>query len=276
MLKKAGLYKPKEKAKPAEPLPAESKSPYQAPKKKWRFNAAGVRSIWANIQHFSRKHRKALIACLIVVMALGSVVIATESRYGTKISGFNEIEIVEYRGNATSVEIPSRIYGMKVTRIGDGAFASHRNLESVTIPDGVTSIGSYAFSGCSSLKNITIPNGVTSLGDHTFQNCSNLKSITIPNSVTSIGSYAFSDCSSLKNITIPNSVKSIGDYAFSRCSSLIAVYYEGALTDWATMYKGSGNSSLTHATRYYYSETRPVSATVVKYWHYVDGVPTPW
>ena len=59
MLKKAGLYKPKEKAKPAEPLPAESKSPYQVPKKKWRFDAAVARSIWANIQHFSRKHRKA-------------------------------------------------------------------------------------------------------------------------------------------------------------------------------------------------------------------------
>ena len=162
-----------------------------------------MRSIGANIRQFSRKHRKALIACLIVVMALGSVVIATESRYGTKISGFNEIEIVEYRGNATSVEIPSRIYGMKVIRIGDGAFASHRNLESVTIPDGVTSIGDYAFRYCSSLTSITIPNSVTSIGDSAFANCSSLTSITIPNSMTRVGYSAFNGCRSLTSITIP-------------------------------------------------------------------------
>ncbi len=37
---------------------------------------------------------------------------------------------------------------------------------------------------------------------------------------------------------------------------------------------GYSNSNLTSATRYYYSETTPTEAG--NYWHYVDGVPTPW
>jgi hypothetical protein len=28
------------------------------------------------------------------------------------------------------------------------------------------------------------------------------------------------------------------------------------------------------ATRYFYSETQPIESG--NYWHYVDGVPTPW
>jgi hypothetical protein len=44
------------------------------------------------------------------------------------------------------------------------------------------------------------------------------------------------------------------------------------------MWKGieidSNNSKLTSATLYYYSETTPAESG--NYWHYVDGVPTPW
>ena len=262
MLKKAGLYKPKEKAKSAELRPAESKNPYQASKKKWRFDAAVVRSIGANIRQFSRKHRKALIACLIVVMALGSVVIATESRYGTKISGFNEIEIVEYRGNATSVEIPSRIYGMKVIRIGDDAFHNCSSLTSITIPNSVTSIGEYAFLGCSSLTSITIPDSVTSIGDYAFPDCISLTSITIGNGVTNIGDTAFSYCSSLTSITIPDSVTSIGEYAFEGCSSLTSI----TIPDSVTSIGGrafEGCSSLT-------SITIPDSVTSIDYAAFLD------
>ena len=46
--------------------------------------------------------------------------------------------------------------------------------------------------------------------------------------------------------------------------------------DWAKISIDSYyNSSLTKATRYYYSETRPTNTTY-QYWHYVNGVPTKW
>jgi hypothetical protein len=68
---------------------------------------------------------------------------------------------------------------------------------------------------------------------------------------------------------------SIGDYAFRGCSILTTVYYGGAdETAWNGITKGSNNTPLTDATRYYYSETEPVA--IGNYWHYIKGVPTKW
>ena len=97
--------------------------------------------------------------------------------------------LVEYRGNAANVTIPSG-----VTHIGDRAFSWRESLTSVTIPSSVTHIGDGAFSGCSSLTSITIPAGVTSIGDYAFAGCDSLVSVTIPSSVTSIGDSAFFGC----------------------------------------------------------------------------------
>ena len=96
-------------------------------------------------------------------------------------------------------------------------------------------------------------------------------------SVTSIGNYAFYDCDSLTSVVIPDSVTSIGNYAFYNCSSLTDVYYTGSEAEWQVIdidHVYDGNSCLTNAARYYYSETAPT--TEGNFWHYVDGVPTVW
>ena len=107
-----------------------------------------------------------------------------------------------------------------ITSIGELAFAGHRKLTSVTIPDSVTSIGNSAFEHCINLTNVTIPDSVTSFGKWAFSGCSSLTSIIIGDGVTSIGEYAFINCSSLTSVTIPDSVTSIERGAFAGCSSL--------------------------------------------------------
>ena len=100
------------------------------------------------------------------------------------------VEITGYSGSAEKVDIPEKIDGKSVTRIGDEAFEYSR-LASITIPDSVTSIGSYAFYFCTNLRSVTIPDNGTKIYRRAFFNCTSLKSVTIPASVKFIGPEAF-------------------------------------------------------------------------------------
>ena len=178
------------------------------------------------------------------------------------------------RKNIESITIPETYEKIAVTTIGDGAFYGCTILSSITIPDSVTSIGDRTFYRCTNLKSITIPNSVTSIGDKVFEGCINLTSITIPDSVTSIGESAFHWCTGLTSITIPDSVTSIGSRAFGYCTNLTSVYYTGTAEEWSQIDIDFYNDKLTDATIYYYSETQPTAEG--NYWHYVNGVATPW
>ena len=215
---------------------------------------------------------------------------------------------IEFNGKKYSqlfeITIPST-----VTKIGNYQFCNFNDVTSLTIPNGVISIGDYAFSGCSGLKNLKIPESVIKIGNEVFNGCvfdtivvddkntkydsrnnSNVLIDTfsnelikgsnngiIPNGITSIRKYAFDHCTKLISITIPEGVTNIGEYAFSRCNNLKEVYYEGDTNDWSNIIiKTEGNSTLTSATRYCYSETEPTEEG--NYWHYdTDGVtPVVW
>ena len=176
-------------------------------------------------------------------------------------------EITEYSNpNATNVQIPEALNGMKVTDVAENAFLlclnnssfvvspDHPTLavidgvlfskpdkrlisypkakegDTYAIPQGIEIIGYQAFSYCTSLSNIAIPDSVTSIGDNAFTMCSSLTSISIPNSVTSIGNEAFSYCSSLTSISIPDSVTRIRVGAFANCSSLTSISIPDGVT----------------------------------------------
>ena len=184
-----------------------------------------------------------------------------------------------------SLEIPTEIENLPVTRIEDGAFyRDYYNLTTVLIPDTVTTIGNQAFWACSELSSIHIPDGVTTIGNQAFWACSELSSIHIPDGVTTIGweafahceelteivlpegitsiePYTFYSCGRLMKVTIPEGVTTIGNDAFGECPSLEEIYYAGTEKQWNEITIEYGNDVLDDVV-IHFNDTEPEKFSV--------------
>ena len=119
-------------------------------------------------------------------------------------------------------------FGNEVDSIPDKWCENMKNLQSVTIGNGVRHIGDAVFRGCTALSSVvwnakkcvavpfyskkitsfTFGDKVESIPDGLCSGMEKLTSITIPNSVTSIGSSAFRSCTGLKKVNYTGDVKS--------------------------------------------------------------------
>ena len=132
----------------------------------------------------------------------------------------NEIGAYAFYGTAlSSVTLPEGRYA-----VGERAFASCANLQSVTIPSGTNvSFGPMVFAGDSKFKafsangnsNYTVTNGVLYNADGTelLYVPAGIESVTLPSTVTKIGAGALAG-SSVKTLDMTN-VTEIGAYAFA-------------------------------------------------------------
>ena len=189
-------------------------------------------------------------------------------------------------------------FSENLTKIGGHAFYMCKGLTNVVLPESLVAIEGMAFFGCSGLRQISIPESVTSIGSGAFQGsgltdvvlggsgttiaanafyvCTALQNVTFRDGTTSIN--GFSACNNLKNIIIPASVTAIADYAFTDSGLTIGdsvnIFYDGTSEQWNSVEIGTENDILDVAIVYYYSDTPPEDDG--NYWHYVDGIPTPW
>lgn len=120
-----------------------------------------------------------------------------------------------------------------------------KQLERVTLGNGITGIGNYAFYKCSNLATVNLPEdghlatiGVSAFSsDYNYSSATDkgksdspkIKTIDIPASVTTIGNRAFMACMSLETVRIaPNSkLTNIGESAFINCFGLETVDLSG-------------------------------------------------
>lgn len=109
---------------------------------------------------------------------------------------------VTYVGNTESgiIEIPEKIDGIPVTKIGKDAFnveKSKANIKEVTLPKTITEISEDAFGGCTTLVKVTLPNGLKAIRKGAFAGCGNIEDIIIPSTVEFVSKDAFTGCDKL-------------------------------------------------------------------------------
>ena len=161
----------------------------------------------------------------------------------------NEVQIVQYTGNATTLHIPERIQGLPVTSIdrrGNSIIPGgipNRSTININIPSTVTEIGLNALTLFDSLENIIVDSRnpiFTSIDGVLFDK--NIQTILsypagrkaemyeIPASVTVIGHYSFDRNRSLISIIIPPSVTAIEWTAFANCENLKNITIPSSVT----------------------------------------------
>ena len=141
-----------------------------------------------------------------------------EYLYRTMADG--TVQIIEYLGNFSSIEIPEYIDGKKVTSIGPRAFYGYENLQSIIIPDGVRSIKTEAFYECTGLERVEFGSGLEEIGKRAFANVSKITAINLPDSLTTLGENAFESCISLNSISLSEKLTGIEAGAFMDCENL--------------------------------------------------------
>lgn len=100
------------------------------------------------------------------------------------------VTITKFDGSVDTVEIPTEIDGMPVTKIGSTAFYECA-LTSIVIPEGVTTIASGAFWHSKSLADVSLPSTLTTIESFAFNDCQALETIEFPESLSYIGNSAF-------------------------------------------------------------------------------------
>ena len=180
--------------------------------------------------------------CLLVCLFMGSAFTAAAADFMVdsicyNIIGENQVEVtsrdVKYTGE---VIIPATVMNdgitYQVTRIGNSAFSSCRELTMVDIPDGVTSIDNYAFYFCTSLEVIELPNSLERLGVMSFFNCTSLTSLYIPRNLTEIGRNALGGCISITNYMCSGMnpyFKTVGGVIYTKDMTQIVAYPPAAI-----------------------------------------------
>lgn len=120
--------------------------------------------------------------------------------------------IVEYRGKAKNLTIPTSLNGYKVTRVDSVLNEDTENsyTETLTIGNNVTEIGSDACSQIDNLKTVNIKKSVKKIESEAFSYNYELTKVNFEEGIKIIYASAFFDCPNLKTISLPNSVNRVG------------------------------------------------------------------
>ena len=107
-----------------------------------------------------------------------------------------------------------------------------KEARSVTVPEPFNLIGQDAFKSCHNLESVTITADIFIIKEGVFRDCINLKHIKLPDDLRDIYSYAFENCRSLESLFIPKSAFISGYNIFNGCTSLKTIRFGGTKKAW--------------------------------------------
>ena len=126
-----------------------------------------------------------------------------------------------YASAVETVNLPST-----VTRIGNHAFQTCKQLKNITIPETVTKIEERAFQWCESLDGtVVFPAALELLGIYAYEGCIGIDGVRFALNETegftrTINNGAFQGCTSLKDVELTATAATLGNNLFTGCTSL--------------------------------------------------------
>ena len=165
--------------------------------------------------------------------------------FGTQLNQVNISDLVAW----CAIEFQS--YDANPLYSGSNLYIDGDSAVDLYIPDGVTKIGNYAFYSSLNIESVTVSESVLSIGERAFQQ-SRLQSANIGNGVEEIGEYAFYG-SSLTSVTIGKNLKTVGKTAFANPSSYsLKSVIISDLAAWCNIdFADSGSNPLSQAFHLY-------------------------
>jgi hypothetical protein len=179
------------------------------------------------------------LALLFCFASLASAEEKTSGDWKYSVDAGGTGTIVQYTGSESDVSVPAALERVKITHIGDNAFALTANYEGtdsltrVVLPEGVSEIGTAAFEYRKKLKNVVISGSVERIGFWPFSNCDALANIEVKpenNAYSSSDGVLFNKEDKTlfhypvgkpdKTYTIPSWVEVIGGCAFVKAKNL--------------------------------------------------------
>ena len=109
-----------------------------------------------------------------------------------------------------------------VSTIGDNAFCSYQELETVNIKCKV--VGKESFKGCASLRTAIITRNLNWLRSEAFANCPQLETVLLSTTLTQIEDNVFQNSNNIREVSIPNNVKTHFFQHLSHCRKINTIY----------------------------------------------------
>lgn len=160
-----------------------------------------------------------------------------------------------------------------VNSIEKGCFKDFTTLESLSIRGGIYSIPEGAFDGCSSLKTVALSRDITTIGNDAFRGC--YSAMKFEHGGYYIDNWLISLMGNESYAIILADTVGIANGALPGTSSVKTIFFLERSAYWSVIRKNTAsNTAIDSCAIYYYREIAPY--TEGDFWHFIDGVPTPW